>query len=83
MVRGVLSVYDFLVVDVDDALDEVVEVVLQFCFCDAFPLFHHFVESEVGAEFEYDVYVFAVLEDVVKKDDILMFQSFVDFNLSD
>ena len=74
---------DFLVVDVDEALDEVVEVVLQLRFCDALALFHHLVEGVVRAELEHNVDVLAVLEDVVEQQDVLMFQGFVDFNFSD
>ncbi len=74
---------DLLVVDVDEALDEVIEIVLKFGLSDAFALFHHFVESVVRAQFEHNVHILTVFEDVVEQHDILMFQRFMYFNFSD
>ena len=70
---------DLLVVEVDEPLDEVVEVVLQFSFCDSFAALDHFVESVVAADLQNYVYVLAVLEDVIEKQDIFVLQTFVDF----
>jgi|JI10StandDraft_1071094.scaffolds.fasta_scaffold1485715_1 hypothetical protein len=59
--------YDFLVVDVDEPLDEMIEIVLDFHLCDPFSLLHHFVESVVTAQLQDNIDVLAVLEDVVEK----------------
>jgi hypothetical protein len=73
---------DFLVVDIEESLDDVVEVVLEFEFADAFALLHHFVEGVVAAEFEYHVDVLAVLEDVIEQHYVFVLQRFMDFDFS-
>lgn len=67
MREGVLSVNDFLFVDVGESLDQVIEVILNFYFRYSFPAFHHFIESVVTAQLQNDIDVLAVLEDVVEE----------------
>lgn len=59
--------YDFLVVDVDEPLYEMIEIVLNLHLRDPLSLLHHFVESVVTAQLQDNVDVLAVLENVVEK----------------
>ena len=74
---------DFLVVAVDESLDELVEVVLQLCLRDSFPFLDHLVEGVVGAYLQNDVYVLGVLEDMVEEEHIFVLKGLVYFDLGD
>ena len=64
--------YDFVLMGVDESLHELIEIVLQFCFCDSFSFFDHFVEGVVAAQFKDDVDVLGIFEDVIKEKNIFM-----------
>lgn len=57
---------------VDETLYEVVKIILEFGFGDSFTFFYHFVESMIATELQDDVYVLAVLEDVIEKQNIFV-----------
>ena len=59
--------------DVDKSLDEMIEVILNFALCDFFPFFHHLIESMVVAQFEDDVHILAIFEDMIEKKNIFVF----------
>ena len=75
--------YDFVLMGVDESLNKLIEIVLQFCFCDSFSFFDHLVEGVIAAEFQDDIDVLGILEDVIKEKNIFMLEGFVDFDLSD
>ena len=55
-----------MVMNVDDALNKMIEVILKLGLGDSFSFFYHFVEGMVGAYFQDDVDVLGILEDVVE-----------------
>lgn len=59
-----------------------IQIVLQLQLGNALPLFHHFVEGVVAAEFQHHVHIFAVFKDVVKLHDVSMRKGFVNLDFS-
>ena len=72
-----------MVMGVYESLDKLVEVILKFGFGDSFSFFYHFVEGVVGANFQDDVDILGILEDVVEEEDVFMFEGSMDFDLGD
>jgi len=64
---------NFLVMNVSEPLDEMIEVILKFDLSNLLSLFHHLIEGKVRAQLKHDIDIFTVLKNVVEKDDILMF----------
>ena len=62
----------FLMVNVYETLYEVIEIILEFSFGDSFTFFNHFVECMVATELQDDVYILAILEDVIEKQNIFV-----------
>jgi hypothetical protein len=83
MKRGVLAVYNFLLMDVAQPGHDLLQKILGLKLADSFPFLEHFVEGVVGAKFQHHVYVIGVLKDVVKSYDVAMFEGFVYLDLSD
>lgn len=67
-----LAVDDFVLVKVDERVDNLCKVILDFYFGEAFAALDEFVESLIGADFEQDVDILVVLEDVLKLDHVLV-----------
>lgn len=65
--------YNFLMVDINKSLNKLIEIILQLALSYPLPLLHHLIQSVIRTQFQNDVDVLAILEDVVKKDYILMF----------
>lgn len=74
---------DLGLVQVDERPHNLLEVILHLHFRKSFPPLYEFVQSLVGADFQQNVNIFVVLEDVFEFYDVLMGEGFVDFNLSD
>ena len=74
---------DSLPVSVNETLDELIDVVLGFGLSYSSASFHHLVEGMVAAEFQDDVDIFAVFENVIEKEDVFVFEGFMDFDLCD
>lgn len=60
-----------------------VDVVLDLYFGYAFAAFHHFVERVAAAQFEDDIDIFGVFEDVVEHDYVFVLEGSVDFDFCD
>jgi len=72
---------DFLVMDIDEPLNQMVKVVLQLGFCDSFAALDHFVERVVTTDLQNNVYVFTVLEYVIEKQYIFVLQALMNLDL--
>lgn len=73
--------YNFLLVNIDEPLDKMIEVILNFYLWYSFSTFHHFVESVITAQLQNDVNVLTVLEDVVEKQNVFVLQRTMDLYL--
>lgn len=77
-----VPVDDHAVVEVAEGLDELVDVVLHFGDSELLALANELVHVLVGADFEQDVHVVLVLEDVVELHDVLVRDALVDADLA-
>jgi hypothetical protein len=76
-------VYDLILVEVDEGVDNLGQVILYFYFSESLPALDEFIQRLVGAHLEQDVHVFVVFKDVFEFDHVLVAQRFVDFDLGD
>jgi hypothetical protein len=74
---------DLGAVEVGEAFRGLRDEVLGLGLAEPLLLFEQFVEGVVAAQFQEDVYIFVVLEDVFETDDAFMFEHFMDFDFSD
>lgn len=63
-------------------IDDLHRVRLHFQFMKALPSAQKFVEALILAHLQQDIYVIAVLEEVLELDDVLVLDGPVDFNLT-
>lgn len=57
------------------------EVVFGLGFCDSLPSFDEFVESLIGTDFKDNINIGLILEKVMEFDNIIWFESSMDFDL--
>jgi hypothetical protein len=72
---------DFVLVQVEEGGNDLVQVVLHLHLGEPLPALDEFVEGLVGADLQQDVDVLVVLEDMLELHDVLVGQRFVDFDL--
>ena len=61
---------DFVLVKVDEGVDDLLEIVSHFHLSQSLPSLDELVESLVGADFQENVDIFVVLEDMLEANDV-------------
>ena len=69
-------------VEILQSIDDLHRVRLYFQLMKALPSAQKFVEALILADLKQDIYVFAVLEEVLELDDVLVLDGPVNFNLT-
>jgi hypothetical protein len=74
---------DLVLVQVHQRRNDLCEIVLHFHLGESLSALQQLIQSLVGADFQQDVDVFMILEDVLELDDVLLAERFVDLDLGD